>query len=376
MHYRAVIVIGARPNFMKAAPITTGLKRYKDIETILVHTGQHYDQGLSKVFFDDLKLPKPDYYLGVGSGTHSEQSGRIMIEFEKILQKLDPDIVLVVGDVNSTLACALAAAKYRCAQARYSPVIAHIEAGLRSNDWRMPEEINRRLTDNLADLHFTTEPSGQDNLLKEGISGDNIFFVGNVMIDSLLKFRPQAEKSSVLTNLNLKKKNYAVLTMHRPGNVDEKKDLTDILGVLKEIAGLFKVVFPVHPRTKKMFQQYGLATDFLEMTPPLGYLDFMKILINAKFVMTDSGGIQEETTALNIPCLTLRKNTERPVTVEQGTNILVGNNRDLILEQVRKIIAGHGKKGRIPSFWDGKTAHRICKIVFNYLKTHKARNGV
>jgi len=370
LHYRAVIVIGARPNFMKAAPITTQLKRYDDIETILVHTGQHYDKELSKVFFDDLNLPKPDYYLGIGSGSHSEQCGQIMIEFEKILQELDPDVVLVVGDVNSTLACALATAKFRCGRPRYSPVIAHVEAGLRSNDWRMPEEINRRLTDALADLLFTTEPSGQDNLIKEGISSDRIYHVGNVMIDSLLSFKAQAEKSLILKQLNLKENDYALLTMHRPGNVDKKNDLINILDGLEEIARSIKVVFPVHPRTKKMFRQYGIESHFLKTTQPLGYLDFMKMLTNAKFVMTDSGGIQEEATALNIPCLTLRENTERPVTVDQGTNILVGKDRDVIVAQAMKIIKGVRKQGEIPEFWDGKTAQRICKIVFNYLKVH------
>ena len=370
MHYRAVIVIGARPNFMKAAPITRELRRYDDIETILVHTGQHYDPGLSRVFFNDLNLPKPDYHLGIGSGTHSQQSGQIMIEFEKILNKLDPDIVLVVGDVNSTLACALATAKYRCGRDRYAPIIVHIEAGLRSNDWRMPEEINRRLTDDLADLLFVTEPSAQDNLAKEGIPDDNVYYVGNVMIDSLRQFMPSAEKSPIIKKLKLSKNEYAVLTMHRPGNVDEEKDLIAILDVLKEIARSIEIVFPVHPRTKKMFERYNIITEFLKTTEPLGYLDFIKLLVNAKFVMTDSGGIQEETTALNIPCLTLRENTERPVTIEQGTNILVGKDRDLILEQAMMIIKGQGKQGHVPEFWDGKTAQRICKIIFNYLKTH------
>jgi UDP-N-acetylglucosamine 2-epimerase (non-hydrolysing) len=375
LHYRAVIVIGARPNFMKAAPISTQLKRYDDIETILVHTGQHYDRELSKVFFDDLNLPKPDYYLGVGSGSHSEQSGQIMIEFERILQQLDPDIVLVVGDVNSTLACALAAAKFRCGRSQYTPVIAHIEAGLRSNDWRMPEEINRKLTDALSDLLFTTESSGQENLIKEGISSEKIYYVGNVMIDSLFNNREKADKSRIMQELNLKKDDYAVLTMHRPGNVDEKECLIDILDGLEEITRSINVIFPMHPRTKKMFDKYRIKTDFLQITPPLGYLDFIKILANAKFVLTDSGGIQEETTALNVPCLTLRENTERPVTVDQGTNILVGKDRDLIIEQSMKIIQGKGKQGQIPEFWDGKAAARICKIIFNYLKVHNLKNG-
>lgn len=370
MHYRAIIVIGARPNFMKAAPIITELKRYQDIEPILVHTGQHYDKELSKIFFDDLKLPKPDYYLGIGSGSHSEQSGQIMIAFEKILLKLNPDIVVVVGDVNSTLACTLATVKYRCGKQRYTPVIAHIEAGLRSNDWRMPEEINRRVTDMLADLLFTTEPSGRDNLMKEGISSDKIYHVGNVMIDSLLKYKKKVDKSTILDKFGLEKNSYAVLTMHRPGNVDRKEELSSILTALEEIATSIKIVFPVHPRTQKMFDQYGMKTDFLITTRPLGYLDFMKLLANASFVLTDSGGIQEETTVLNIPCLTLRENTERPVTIVKGTNILVGNARDMIVEHARRILDGEKKQGQIPKFWDGKAAQRICKIIFNHLKVH------
>ena len=353
---------------MKVAPIFTQCKRFHDVTPLLVHTGQHYDKELSKVFFDDLRLPKPDFNLGIGSGTHSEQSGQIMIEFEKILGKLNPDIVIVVGDVNSTLACALATAKFRCGKRKCSPVIAHIEAGLRSYDWRMPEEVNRRLTDALADLLFTTEPSGQENLIKEGISGDKIFHVGNVMIDSLLSYIEQAEKSRILDKLKLRKNEYAVLTMHRPGNVDEKGDLAGILAALEEISRTTEIVFPLHPRTKKMFDRYELKTDFLKTTASLGYLDFLKLLANADFVLTDSGGIQEETTVLKVPCLTLRENTERPVTVSQGTNIIVGKDPDAIVEQTRKILSGERKQGQIPDFWDGKAAQRICKIAFNYLK--------
>lgn len=368
MHYTAIVVVGARPNFMKAAPIFTQCKKFHEVTPILVHTGQHYDKELSRVFFDDLKLPKPNFYLGVGSGTHSEQSGQIMIEFEKILGKLDPDIVVVVGDVNSTLACALATAKYRCGKHKYSPVIAHVEAGLRSNDWHMPEEVNRRLTDVLADLLFTTELSGQENLIKEGITSDKIYHVGNVMIDSLLSYKKQAEKSRILEQLKLKKIEYAVLTMHRPENVDVKETMAGFLAAFEKISKSIKIVFPVHPRTKKMFDQHGLKTDFLRVTPPLGYLDFLKLLVNANFVLTDSGGIQEETTVLNIPCLTLRENTERPVTVDKGTNIIVGKDPDSIVEQVGKILSGERKHGQMPEFWDGKAAQRICKIAFNYLK--------
>jgi UDP-N-acetylglucosamine 2-epimerase (non-hydrolysing) len=360
---------------MKAAPIITQFERYKDIENILIHTGQHYDEELSKVFFDELGLPKPDFYLGVGSGPHGEQSGKVMIELEKILRDLDPDIVIVLGDVNSTLAGALTAAKLRCGHTRYRPAIAHIEAGLRSNDWRMPEEINRRLTDVLADLLFTTEPRARENLLKEGIAVEKIHDVGNVMIDSLFGYKTKAEKSDILEKLNLEKENYAVLTMHRPGNVDAKGGLISILDGLEKITASLEVVFPVHPRTQKMFKSYNIEHDFLKTTPPLGYLDFIKLLMHAKIVLTDSGGVQEETTALNIPCLTLRENTERPITIEQGTNVLVGKDPDRIVEQAMMILGGKRKHSTIPKLWDGKAATRICRIILTYLEAHNRDHG-
>lgn len=373
MKYKIIIVVGARPNFMKAAPVFIEFKKYRQIDPLLIHTGQHYDRNLSKVFFDDLRLPKPHFHLGVGSGTHSVQSGKIMIKFEKILVEQNPHLVMVVGDVNSTLACALAVAKYRCSNRYYRPLIAHIEAGLRSFDWRMPEEINRRLTDSLCDLLFTTEPIAQENLIREGIDTNNIFYVGNVMIDSLLKFKEKAEKSKILKELRLKKKNYVVLTMHRPTNVDDRKDLKKILIALKKVSKLVQIVFPIHPRTKKMLHGYRISTDFLKIIPPVGYLDFLKLMMNARFLFTDSGGIQEETTVLNVPCLTLRENTERPITVSTGTNTIVGKDQAKIIRETRKILSGQNKKGQIPKFWDGKAAQRICKIVYNYLKVNPVR---
>jgi len=299
---------------MKAAPVVIGFKNYKDIEPLLIHTGQHYDENLSQIFFDDLKLPKPHFYLGVGSGSHSEQSAKIMLKFEKIFSKQNPHLVVVVGDVNSTLACALATAKYRCMNKQYRPFIAHIEAGLRSFE--------------------------------------------------------RAESSHALRRLQLQEKNYAVLTMHRPTNVDERKNLKEILKGLREISKSIPIVFPIHPRTKKLFAKHRFNIDFLKVTPPLGYLDFSKLMIDAEFVLTDSGGIQEETTVLNIPCLTLRESTERPITVSQGTNIIVGINSKRIVKEARKILNGKRKEGRTPKFWDGRAAKRICKIIYNFLRTH------
>ncbi len=369
MKYRVIIVVGARPNFMKAAPVFTALNKYKNIVPVLIHTGQHYDKNLSKIFFDDLRLPKPHFYLNVGSGTHSVQSGKVMIEFEKVLIKQKPHLVIVVGDVNSTLACALATVKYRCLNQYYRPFVAHIEAGLRSFDWRMPEEINRRMTDALCDLLFTTEPIARENLRREGIDNAKIFYVGNVMIDSLLRFRKNAENSKILKQLELEKGRYAVLTMHRPTNVDDKKDLKKIIGALHDISKLIKIVFPVHPRTQKMLSKYNISTRFLTIAPPLGYLDFLNLMINAKFVLTDSGGIQEETTVLKVPCLTLRENTERPITVSKGTNAIVGKDPAKIVRATKHILNGQGKQGETPKFWDGKAARRISKIVYRFLKT-------
>jgi UDP-N-acetylglucosamine 2-epimerase (non-hydrolysing) len=352
---------------MKVAPVLIEFQRYRDIKPYLVHTGQHYDNTLSSIFFGDLRLPVPHVSLNVGSGTHSVQSARVMVEFEKTLKKIDPHAVVVVGDVNSTLGCALAAAKDRCSNAGYRPLIVHIEAGLRSHDWRMPEEINRKLTDAVSDMLFTTEPVARKNLVREGIDSKNIFFVGNVMIDSLKRSLKRAQESRVLSRLKLQERDYAVLTLHRPTNVDERQQLKKLLAVLKKITKIMPVVFPVHPRTKKMLASHKLEYGFLTTVRPQGYLDFVKLMMDAAFVLTDSGGIQEETTVLDIPCLTLRENTERPVTVTKGTNTVVGLDGTKIMNTVHAILKGKPKRGKTPRLWDGHTAERICKALHERL---------
>ncbi|MBN2468876.1 MAG: UDP-N-acetylglucosamine 2-epimerase (non-hydrolyzing) [Deltaproteobacteria bacterium] len=368
------LVAGARPNFMKIAPIVRAINEKNRINEInqidckVVHTGQHYDYEMSQSFFDELEMGRPDIFLGVGSGSHAVQTARIMTAFEKVCLKEQPDIVVVVGDVNSTMSCAIVAAKL-CIP------VAHVEAGLRSFDRTMPEEINRVVTDALADFLFTTEKSGNENLIKEGIRPEKIFFVGNVMIDTLLKFKTKANDNA---RMKLDNKDYALLTLHRPSNVDKEDVFKNILNTLQEISRDIPILFPAHPRTQKQIKSFGFDRDFnfTEITPgnavslkrtinlssPLSYLEFLNLMSKAKFVFTDSGGIQEETTILGIPCLTLRENTERPVTIEEGTNILVGNNRTKILEESYKILDGNGKKGKIPHLWDGKASERIVNI--------------
>jgi len=373
---KIINVVGARPNFMKMAPLIEEMRKYPDLETILVHTGQHYDENMSKLFFEDLQLPKPDIYLGVGSASHIQQIAQIMVRFEKVLLKESPDLVVVVGDVNSTVACALTAVKL------HIPV-AHVEAGLRSFDRTMPEEINRVLTDAISDYLFITEPSAERNLLREGISKEKIHFVGNVMIDTLLRHIEKARKSQIIFRLGLNKLQerseigdivpYALLTLHRPSNVDNKEIFVEILKALDEIRRYIRIVFPTHPRTKKKIVEFKLdkefpflnskkSDDFL-MISPLGYIDFLQLMRNAKCVFTDSGGIQEETTILGIPCLTIRNNTERPVTVEEGTNIIVGNRKDKIINGFFKVINGGVKGSNTPKLWDGKAAQRIVDIL-------------
>jgi UDP-N-acetylglucosamine 2-epimerase (non-hydrolysing) len=360
---------------MKVAPLMRAVEEYNTthqslvtIHPLLIHTGQHYDYEMSKVFFEDLELPQPDIYLAVGSGTHAEQTGKIMIEFEKVLFKEKPDLAIVVGDVNSTLAAALAAVKLRIP-------VAHVEAGLRSYDRTMPEEINRLLTDAVSDYLFTPSPDADENLRKEGISEEKIFLVGNVMVDSLLYNKPKAEKSDILERLGLVTSHqssstpYALLTLHRPSNVDNKETLLRIIKALGEISRRIPIVFPAHPRTQKRLKEFDLLDRLLLtnhrllLIEPLSYLDFLNLEMNAKFVMTDSGGIQEETTVLNIPCLTLRNTTERPITIGQGTNTLVWNNTETIITEAFKIIDGKGKKGSCPELWDGRTAERIVEIL-------------
>jgi UDP-N-acetylglucosamine 2-epimerase (non-hydrolysing) len=349
-------VVGARPNFMKIAPIVEQMKKFPEIEPVLIHTGQHYDEGMSDVFFRDLSIPVPDVYLGVGSGTHAEQTARILVEFEKACIQTSPDLVVVVGDVNSTMACSIVAAKLLIP-------VAHVEAGLRSFDRSMPEEINRLVTDALAELLFTTSRDADENLRREGVEPSKIYFVGNVMIDTLLKHREKAARLNLLSHFGLTAGKFALVTLHRPSNVDELSILQGIFGALREISREMPVVFPIHPRTTKRVQEFGLDIDGIRTMEPLGYLEFLNLMSNAGLVLTDSGGLQEETTILGIPCLTLRHNTERPVTIEQGTNVLVGPHRDRILSAFRLILDGKRKSSGPPELWDGRAAERIVEII-------------
>jgi UDP-N-acetylglucosamine 2-epimerase (non-hydrolysing) len=358
---KIVNVVGARPNFMKIAPIQREMKNNQKLKPILVHTGQHYDKKMSKLFFRDLELPQPDVYLGVGSGSHAQQTAKIMIEFEKVIVDNNPDLVIVVGDVNSTVACSLVAAKMGVR-------IAHVEAGLRSFDRTMPEEINRLVTDALADFLFVSEESGIKNLKKEGIAKSKIYFTGNVMIDSLVYFMKKAEHSNILSRLKLNGFPYCLITLHRPSNVDVKENLRQLLNAFSIITKELKIIFPMHPRTQKMIEQFELSSEVsslknLIILDPIGYLDFMKLMKNATVVLTDSGGIQEETTYLGIPCITMRNNTERPVTINLGTNVLVGSDTQLVVQETLSILNGNSKKGTIPELWDGKTAERIVSII-------------
>lgn len=378
---KIISVVGARPNFMKIGPLMEEMKKHRQIKSVLVHTEQHYDENMSKLFFDQLELPKPDICLGVGSGSHAQQTARIMLEFEKVLIQEKPDLVIVVGDVNSTIACALTASKLQIR-------VAHVEAGLRSFDKSMPEEINRILTDCLSEYLFVTEKSGEINLLKEGIEKNRIFFVGNVMIDTLLKHKEKAKDSRILFDLGLesedalkpeqrKVKPFALLTLHRPSNVDVLDNLTRILEALEEIQKYLKIIYPMHPRTRANIEKFGLFGRFSFLSAsesvsrdngiialnPLGYLDFIKLMSDAKLVLTDSGGVQEETTVLGVPCLTLRENTERPVTVTQGSNLIVGTKKNNIVKAALDIITTAREKGTIPEKWDGFAAKRIIDIL-------------
>jgi UDP-N-acetylglucosamine 2-epimerase (non-hydrolysing) len=411
-------IVGARPNFMKAAPIIAAIGRYNDkltrnsskygnrdgsgpIQHILVHTGQHYDQAMSDSFFADLNLPAPDEHLGVGSGSHASQTADVMKRFEEVLVRVRPDIVIVVGDVNSTLACALVTAKISFDSHTPRSLIVHVEAGLRSFDRTMPEEINRILTDHLSDILFVTEESGLRNLKREGIPREQIRFVGNTMIDSLMMFRAKAENSLVLAQLGLREPAsgdpprvstmpYALLTLHRPGNVDDPVAFQNILDGLDDLAQQWPIIFPAHPRTKKRIEEFGLGRYFCQcgagsngkespagsrdrgliLIDPLGYLDFLCLMKSAKLVVTDSGGIQEETTCLKVPCVTVRENTERPITIKQGTNVIGGTSPNGIRRAVARQL-GRKTRGRVPPKWDGKAAERI---VENLVRTATARH--
>lgn len=371
--YTISFVAGARPNFMKIAPI---LKRfnyiidnslYEDvtINIELVHTGQHYDRNMSKIFFEELEIQKPNYNLAVGSCSHAEQTGKIMIEYERLLMAHPANMVVVVGDVNSTVACSLAAKKL------HIPV-AHVEAGLRSFDMTMPEEINRRLTDTISDLLFVTEQSGINNLINEGVSPERIKFTGNVMIDNLNhnlnKIKSGRSKPHEnIFNFVKKSDKYAVLTLHRPSNVDNSDNLVKIWSALTSISEELPILFPVHPRTRKKFDALGLINDNIFFIEPIGFMDMLYAVNGSTLVLTDSGGLQEETTAQHIPCITIRENTERPCTVEIGTNYLAGTEPQIIIDTARTILSGKGKKGSIPPLWDGQASYRIADDMINFL---------
>jgi UDP-N-acetylglucosamine 2-epimerase (non-hydrolysing) len=353
------MVVGARPNLVKMAPVILEARRRK-LPQLVVHTGQHYDSAMSKVFFDELHMPEPDVYLGVGSGSHSEQTARVMMGFEKLMLERQPDLVLVAGDVNSTLACALVAAKL-CVP------VAHLEAGLRSFDRRMPEEINRVLTDHVSDLLLTSEPSGMTNLLREGIPRGRISFVGNCMIDSLRAHLEAALKKKAWEVLGLQPGEYGVITLHRPALVDDPRSLDGIRTMFAEIAKEIPLIFPVHPRTRKNIESSGKRWDGVRLSDPLGYLDFLGLMARARVVLTDSGGIQEETTALGIPCATLRENTERPVTVDEGTNMIAGTKPERILATFHTLLHRKNARAPVPALWDGRAAVRTVDVIGQWL---------
>jgi UDP-N-acetylglucosamine 2-epimerase (non-hydrolysing) len=371
-------VVGARPNFMKMAPILRAFAKHSSpLPALLVHTGQHYDRDMSEQLFTDLQLPAPDINLEVGSGSHAVQTAEVMRRFEPVVDAHQPSCVLVVGDVNSTLACSLVAAK------KDVPVV-HVEAGLRSFDRRMPEEINRVLTDQIADRLYTTERSARANLLREGIDGSRVRFVGNVMIDSLLHNRTMArppreslQRAGADISFLEHARGFGLVTLHRPANVDDRDSLAALLTVFVEISAMLPLVFALHPRTRANIERFGLGDLLVNkpvvLLPPQGYLEMLGLMADATLVLTDSGGLQEETTALGVPCLTLRENTERPITIEQGTNTLVGHDRDAILREVRDVLAGTGKSGRVPELWDGRAAERIAADLSQWLSGLKER---
>ncbi len=353
---KITFIVGARPNFMKVAPIMKEFRRYPEFRTRLIHTGQHFSPEMSDAFFRDLALPQPDEYLGIAPGSQTAQTAAMLLAFEKSFTENPPDLVLVVGDVTSTLAATLTAVKM-------SIRVAHVEAGLRSFDRTMPEELNRILTDSVSDFLFVSEPSGMANLRHEGVCEKKVFFVGNVMIDTLMTYREQARQSRVLETLGVQPGNYALATLHRPANVDDPDHLKAMTAMLTGIAERLPVVFPIHPRTEKAMQQAGLSTQGLILTRPQGYVDFLRLMSDARLVLTDSGGIQEETTILQVPCLTLRDNTERPVTVEMGTNKLVGTDPRKATIAARDVLDHPPAPGRIPELWDGHTSARIVQTL-------------
>lgn len=355
---KLLFVVGARPNFMKVAPIIHAVrKRDPSIQQFLVHTGQHFDTKMSDIFFEELELPAPDEHLGVSGGSHAEQTARIMLAFEPILLRLKPDWLVVVGDVNSTAACSLVASKLRIR-------IAHVEAGLRSGDMTMPEEVNRRVTDAISSLLLTPSRDGDENLLREGADPSRIHFVGNVMIDSLIKMLPLAERRSILRQFDLEREEYVLATLHRPSNVDCLETLQGLIRALVRISEDRTVLFPVHPRTRNKLHQLGVVIpETLRLMEPLGYLDFLCLMRRGKAVVTDSGGVQEETTYLGVPCLTVRLNTERPITITEGTNQLVAPNESALVESWKNVRGSNGQDRRIPELWDGHAAERVTDVI-------------
>jgi UDP-N-acetylglucosamine 2-epimerase (non-hydrolysing) len=363
---KLIAVAGARPNFMKVAPLLRELEQRPAFEIFLVHTGQHYDAAMSENFFRDLGIREPDANLGVGSGSHAVQTAQVLMKMEELMLTERPHALLVVGDVNSTLAATLAAVKLKIP-------VAHVEAGLRSGDREMPEEINRILTDSVSTWLFTTETSGNENLEREGVPAQRVHFVGNVMIDTLLVNLERARELDTLERLGLEAGGYALLTMHRPSNVDDPVRIAALFGALEEIHRSVPILFPVHPRTAASIKKFlGGREIGLRMVEPLGYLDFLRLMADAKLVLTDSGGIQEETTALGVPCLTMRDSTERPVTVSEGTNTIVRADPVRILSEARKVLNGEAKQGRVPKFWDGQASARIADVLERDLEATKS----
>ena len=393
---KILLVVGARPNFMKAGPITAAIQEHnrrlaaetlpepiERVHLVLVHTGQHYDEAMSDSFFADLRLPQPDVHLGVGSGSHAAQTAEVMRRFEEVLLREKPDAMVVVGDVNSTVACALVASKIAFDTKGTRPLIAHVEAGLRSFDRAMPEEINRIVTDHVSDLLFVTEESGIENLQREGVASEQIHFAGNTMIDSLLASKDRADQSRILESLHLRNQNdgretpnatcsYALLTLHRPSNVDDRERFVSILEGLEELSNLYPIVFPVHPRTRKQISGLRLEHSLrgIRLVDPLGYLDFLCLMKNARLVVTDSGGIQEETTCLGIPCITVRDNTERPVTVTRGSNLIAGTSKERIRRAVRAQLNAD-RTVLLPEKWDGLAAARIVATLVGAIANRK-----
>jgi UDP-N-acetylglucosamine 2-epimerase (non-hydrolysing) len=362
---KIVNVVGGRPNFPKMAPLLDAMAKVPRIQPRLVHTGQHYDYEMSRVFFEELAIPEPDFFLGVGSGSHAQQTARVMVEFEKVLEREQPDLVVVVGDVNSTLACALVAAKLLVP-------VAHVEAGLRSYDRSMPEEINRTLTDHLSDYLFTPSRDGDENLRREGIPPERVHLVGNVMIDTLRRYEEVARAKRAAVAYGLAPRGYALLTLHRPSNVDHPAAFSRILDGLEAILQRLPILFPVHPRSRQRIATFGLdsriaALPTLRLCEPLGYITFLSLMMDARLVLTDSGGIQEETTALGVPCLTLRENTERPATVTLGTNTVVGTSPDRIRAEAIRLLDGDAPAGSLPPLWDGRTGPRIVEVLARHL---------